>query len=168
MPPDSGSLTGLTERDAAARLRQAGYNELPSAGPRSILRITLGVLSEPMLLLLLVGGAIYFALGDVREASVLMLFVVVVIAITLYQERKTERALDALRDLSSPRALVIRDGQHQRIAGREVVPGDLLVLVEGDRIAADGVLLSATNFAADESLLTGESVPVAKRGGEPG
>jgi len=156
LPPDSGSLTCLTEQDAAARLRQAGYNELPSEGPRSIFRITLGVLSEPMLLLLLACGAIYFALGDVREASVLMLFVVVVIAITLYQERKTERALDALRDLSSPRALVIRDGRHQRIAGREVVPGDLLVLVEGDRIAADGVLLSATNFAADESLLTGE------------
>src|SRR5690349_22390120 len=114
-----------------------------------------------MLLLLLACGAIYFALGDVREAFVLMLFVVVVIAITLYQERKTERALDALRDLSSPRALVIRDGQHQRIAGREVVPGDLLVLVEGDRIAADGVLLSATK------LLTGESVPVGKRAGEP-
>jgi Ca2+-transporting ATPase len=168
LPPDSTRLTGLTEEDAAARLRQAGYNELPSAGPRSIFRITLGVLSEPMLLLLLACGAIYFALGDVREASVLMLFVVVVIAITLYQERKTERALDALRDLSSPRALVIRDGQHKRIAGREVVPGDLLVLVEGDRIAADGVLLSATNFAADESLLTGESVPVGKRAGEPG
>ena len=168
MPPDSGSLTGLTEQDAAARLRQAGYNELPSAGPRSIFRITLGVLSEPMLLLLLACGVIYFALGDIREASVLMLFVVVVIAITLYQERKTERALDALRDLSSPRALVIRDGQHKRIAGREVVPGDLLVLVEGDRIAADGVLLSATNFSADESLLTGESVPVGKRAGEPG
>jgi Ca2+-transporting ATPase len=168
LPPDFGSLTGLTEQDAAARLRQAGYNELPSAGPRSIFRITLGVLSEPMLLLLLACGAIYFALGDVREASVLMLFVLVVIAITLYQERKTERALDALRDLSSPRALVIRDGQHQRIAGREVVPGDLLVLSEGDRIAADGVLLSATNFAADESLLTGESIPVGKRAGEPG
>lgn len=167
MPPDSTGLTGLTEQDAAARLRQAGYNELPSAGPRSIFRIMLGVLSEPMLLLLLACGAIYFALGDAREASVLMLFVVVVIAITLYQERKTERALHALRDLSSPRALVIRDGQHKRIAGREVVPGDLLVLSEGDRIAADGVLLSATNLAVDESLLTGESVPVGKRPGEP-
>lgn len=168
MPPDSAGLTGLTEQDAAERLRQAGYNELPSAKPRSIFRITLGVLSEPMLLLLLACGAIYFALGDVREASVLMLFVAVVIAITLYQERKTERALHALRDLSSPRALVIREGQHKRIAGREVVPGDLLVLSEGDRIAADGVLLSVTNFAADESLLTGESVPVGKRPGEPG
>ena len=168
LPPDSANLTGLSAPEAAAKLRQVGYNELPSAGPRSVFRITLGILSEPMLLLLVVGGALYFLLGDIREASVLMLFVVVVIAITLYQERKTERALDALRDLSSPRALVIRDGQHKRIAGREVVPGDLLVLSEGDRVAADGVLLSATNFAADESLLTGESVPVRKRAGEPG
>jgi len=82
--------------------------------------------------------------------------------ITLYQERKTERALEALRDLSSPRALVIRDGEQKRIAGREVVRGDIIVLSEGDRVPADAVLVSCVNLSVDESLLTGESVPVRK------
>ena len=89
-------------------------------------------------------------------------FVLVVMGITFYQERKTERALESLRDLSSPRALVIRDGVDKRIAGRDVVPGDLIVLAEGDRVPADAVLLSCTNLSADESLLTGESVSVRK------
>jgi Ca2+-transporting ATPase len=92
----------------------------------------------------------------------LLAFVFVIIAITFAQERKSERALEALRDLSSPRALVIREGEQMRIAGREVVVGDLLVLAEGDRVAADAMVCRATNLAVDESLLTGESVPVAK------
>ena len=85
-----------------------------------------------------------------------------IIAIELYQERRTEHALEALRDLSSPRALVIRDGEHRRIAGREVVRDDLLILGEGDRIPADALVLWCTNLSTDESLLTGESVPVRK------
>ena len=116
-----------------------------------------------MLLLLLACGSTYLLLGDRQEAIMLLILVAVVIAITLYQERKTERALDALRDLSSPRALVVRGGERKRIAGREVVPGDILVLSEGDRVPADGVLLSAVNLSTDESLLTGESVPVRKQ-----
>jgi Ca2+-transporting ATPase len=143
-------------------LRQEGYNEIPSAKRRSILAIAWGVVWEPMFLLLLACGAIYLLLGDVQEALMLLGFVFVVLGITLYQERKTERALEALRDLSSPRALVIRDGQRQRIAGRDVVRDDLIVLAEGDRVPADAVVLSGTNLSADESLLTGESVPVRK------
>jgi len=92
----------------------------------------------------------------------LLAFVFVVMGITFYQERKTERALEALRDLSSPRALVIRGDEHKRIAGTEVVPGDLIIISEGDRVPADAELLSCTNFSADESLLTGESVSVRK------
>ena len=153
---------GLSERDAAEQLRRFGPNELPSSKPRSVVKIAFGVMREPMLLLLLGCAGTYFLLGDAKEAAVLGALVFVVIAIELYQERKTERALDALRDLSSPRALVVRDGQQKRIAGRDVVPGDVLVLSEGDRVPADAVLLSATNLATDESLLTGESVPVRK------
>jgi Ca2+-transporting ATPase len=115
-----------------------------------------------MFLLLVAGGLIYLLLGDLQEALMLLGFVFVVMGITLYQERKTERALEALRDLSSPRALVIRDGENKRIAGRDVVPGDLIVLSEGDRVPADAELLSCTNLSADESLLTGESVSVRK------
>ena len=153
---------GLSNEEAAARLTQYGFNDLPSAKPRSFVRIGYDVLREPMLLLLLGCGVTYVLLGDLSEASVLLIFVVVVIAISFYQQRKTERALEALRDLSSPRALVIRGGERKRIAGREVVPGDVLVLSEGDRVPADGTLLSAVNLTVDESCLTGESVPVRK------
>ncbi len=153
---------GLSEAEAAKLLKQEGYNELPSTKPRSIFVTALEVIKEPMFLLLVAGGLIYLLLGDLREALMLLGFVFVVLGITIYQERKTERALEALRDLSSPRALVIRDGLHRRIAGREVVPGDLIVLSEGDRVPADAELLFCTNLLADESLLTGESVSVRK------
>ncbi|HYQ80139.1 MAG TPA: HAD-IC family P-type ATPase, partial [Anaeromyxobacteraceae bacterium] len=166
---DDSLLTGLTGREAAARLAAEGPNELSRDRPRGLLRTVLDVLREPMLLLLLAAGSVYLVLGDLREALVLLFFVWVVVAITLVQERKTERALSALRDLSSPRALVVRDGARLRIPGREVVRGDLLVLSEGDRVPADAVLRQASGLEVDESLLTGESVPVRKRAaaGEP-
>ena len=158
----AGERSGLSQAEAADRLRREGANELPSHEPRGLAAIVLGVARQPMFLLLLAAGAVYLLLGDVREALMLLGFVVVVIAITLSQERKTEHALAALRDLSSPRALVVRDGQRQRIPGREVVRGDLVVLVEGDRVPADAVVVESAALSADESLLTGESVPVAK------
>ncbi|MGE5265303.1 MAG: cation-translocating P-type ATPase [Acidobacteriota bacterium] len=156
-------LQGLTEQEALERLAQDGYNELPTPKKRSLLHIILEVVREPMFLLLLACGALYLLLGDVEEAVMLLGFVFVIIAITLYQEQKTERALEALRDLSSPRALVIRDGKQQRIAGREVVRDDIVLIAEGDRVPADAVLLSCMNLSVDESLLTGEAVPVRKQ-----
>jgi P-type Ca2+ transporter type 2C len=117
---------------------------------------------DPIFLLLVGGGAIYWILGDFQEALILLGFVVFLMGISLYQEGKTEHALEALLDLSSPRALVVRDGQRKRIAGREVVLGDILILAEGDRVPADGIVLSCTNLSTDESLLTGESLPVRK------
>ncbi len=160
---DETHLQGLTEQEALERLAQDGYNELPAAKKRSILRIVLDVMREPMFLLLIACGSLYLILGDVEEALMLLGFVFVIIGITLYQENKTERALEALRDLSSPRALVIRDGKQQRIAGREVVRDDIVLIAEGDRVPADAVLLTCTNMSVDESLLTGESVPVRKK-----
>ena len=159
---DIDKITGLNEHEVVQRLEEEGYNELPSTKKRSISAIAFGVVREPMFLLLVACGTIYLFMGDVEEALMLLGFVFVVMGITLYQERKTERALEALRDLSSPRALVIREGKQKRIAGREVVRGDILVLNEGDRVPADAVLLSCLNFSVDESLLTGESVPVRK------
>jgi Ca2+-transporting ATPase len=159
---DLNTVKGLSAEEAAQRLSAEGYNELPSTRRRSFLAIAFGVVREPMFMLLVAGGVIYLALGDLREALMLMGFVCVVMSITLYQERKTERALEALRDLSSPRALVIRDGERRRIPGREVVRGDVLVLAEGDRVPADAVVLAGTNLSVDEALLTGESVPVRK------
>ncbi|MBW6506815.1 MAG: cation-translocating P-type ATPase [Rhodobacteraceae bacterium] len=157
---------GLSAAEAAARLLREGANELPRARRRGPARIVLEVLREPMLALLLGAGLVYLALGDTGEALILLAFACLSVAITVVQEARTERVLEALRDLTSPRALVIRDGARQRIAGREVVRGDLLLLAEGDRVPADARLLRAEEVMADESLLTGEAVPVRKRAGE--
>jgi Ca2+-transporting ATPase len=157
------NIQGLTEQEARERLAQHGYNELPSTQKRTLLHMVLDVVKEPMFMLLIACGLLYLLLGDKEEALMLMGFVFIVIGIELYQEQKTERALEALRDLSSPRALVIRDGEQQRIAGREVVPDDIVLLSEGDRVPADALVLAATNLSTDESLLTGESVPVRKQ-----
>ena len=155
-------FASLSESEAAERLVAEGYNELPSSERRSFFLLAFGVIREPMFILLVACGALYLLLGDVPEAFMLLGFVFFVMGLTLYQERKTEHALDALRDLSSPRAQVVRDGKERRIAGREVVRGDLLVVNEGDRVAADAQLLACLNMMVDESLLTGESVPVRK------
>jgi Ca2+-transporting ATPase len=156
------SIRGLSGEEAARRLARDGYNELPSASRRTIFSIAFGVVREPMFLLLVACGAIYFILGEAREGFMLLSFVFVIMAITFYQERKTERALEALKSMSSPRALVIRDGVETRIAGRDVVRGDVIVLAEGDRVPADGVLLWHGSLSTDESMLTGESLAVSK------
>ena len=159
---DSATLTGLSEAQARRRLKEDGPNELPRRESRGSLGIALDVLREPMILLLLAAGSVYLVLGDREEAMLLLGSILLIVGIELYQERRTERTLEALRDLSSPRALVIRDGERRRVAGREVVRDDLIVVGEGDRVPADAVLLSGDNVSADESLLTGESVPVRK------
>jgi len=153
---------GLSREAAAALLAAEGPNELGTNQRRTLLAIVGEVAREPMFLLLLCAGAIYFAMGDAHEAVILLGFVAIIMAVTVLQERRTESALEALRDLSSPRALVIRDGVATRIAGREVVRGDILILSEGDRVPADGLVLQAHELAADESMLSGESEPVAK------
>jgi Ca2+-transporting ATPase len=153
---------GLSSREAAARLKQDGFNELPISKRRSIFAIGLKIFSEPMFMLLIAGGALYLVIGDLKEALMLLGFVFVIMGITIYQENKAERALEALRNLASPRAAVIRDGEEINIPGREVVNGDLLIVREGNYIPADAFLLSSNNLLADESLLTGESVPVRK------
>ncbi len=155
-------LRGLSYAVAKARLKSEGVNELPTSSARNLLRVALDVLKEPMFSLLMTAGVIYLLLGEVGDALMLLGFVCVVMAITIYQENKTERVLEALHDLTSPRALVIRDGIERRIAGREVVRGDLLVISEGDRVAADAVMIACNHFTVDEALLTGESVPVHK------
>lgn len=153
---------GLSADEAEMRLQQDGYNELPSSEKRTAAHILLEVAREPMFALLIAAGTIYLLLGSIDDALMLLAFVFVSMGITIYQERKTERVLETLRDLSSPRALVVRQGEQVRIPGREVVRGDLLVLEEGDRIAADGVLVESHDLLIDESLLTGESVAVSK------
>jgi Ca2+-transporting ATPase len=159
---DLGGFAGLSEEDAAARLVRDGPNELPSQKKRGLAAVALEVFREPMFLLLVAAGSLYLLMGELADALMLLGFVIVVMTITIVQERRTERALEALRDLSSPRALVLRNGAHRRIPGREVVRGDVLILSEGDRVPADAILRRGINLTVDESLLTGESVPVRK------
>ncbi len=168
MTPPIHTHKGLTDNEVRERFLRDGYNELPSQRQKSIFAILFHVLSEPMLLLLLGTGGLYLVLGEPRDALMLLTFVFVVIGITLYQEHKTERTLEALRNLASPRALVIRNHVRLRIPGREVVTEDIIVLREGDRIPADAVVLEQENLSVDESLLTGESVPVRKSVWEKG
>ncbi len=153
---------GLSAAQAADQLQQDGPNALPTDQGRGLFGIVRETLSDPMFALLLGAGVLYLVLGDLQEGLILFGLVLVVLALTLYQEGKTEHALASLRDLTSPRALVLRDGAPQRIAGRDVVLGDLLILAEGDRIAADAQLVSGAEVQADESLLTGEPLPVDK------
>jgi len=162
---DEQLISGLSTAEAQLRLAASGYNELKPPNPRRIWHIVADVLREPMFLLLIVAGGIYLLLGSIDDALMLLFFVLLIVTLTVSQQHKSERVLEALRDLSSPRALVIRDGKQQRISGREVVQGDLLLLTEGGRVAADAVLLSCNDLLADESMLTGESVPVRKHPG---
>jgi Ca2+-transporting ATPase len=164
----AGGMNGLSAAEAAQRLRQFGPNELPPPPRRGWWRIARGVLTEPMFLLLLLAAACYLLLGDLAEGLLLGAFAAITVGLVILQERRSERALEALRALGAPSAMVIRDGQPRRVPSRELVPDDLLLLDEGERVAADGVLLACRGLRVDESLLTGESVPVDKREGRAG
>jgi len=155
-------FAGLSTVEAAVRLKSHGYNELPAAERRGVLRIAFEVVRQPMFALLIAGGVVYLILGDLMEAVLLLVFATLSVVITIVQESRSERVLEALRNLASPRALVIRDGNRVQIAGREVVCGDLLVIAEGDRVAADATVVDGHDLMLDESLLTGESLPVRK------
>ena len=143
---------GLSDQAAAERLATEGPNELPQPRRRGWWRIAGEIIREPMVQLLLAAGLVYLALGDRAEAAMLLAFVLITVAITLVQERRTERVLEALRDLSSPRALVLRGGQRLRVAGRELVRGDLIFLAEGDRVPADALLRCAAEAAINLAL----------------
>ena len=160
--PTPAPLRGLDEAEAARRLA-LGANELPSPGARGLLAILKSVLSEPMFLMLLIAAALYLTLGDPREGLALGVFACLTVGLVIFQEVRGERALSALRDLSAPTARVRRGGRERVVPAREVVPGDLLVIEEGERIAADAVLRDNHALVVDESLLTGEGVPVRKQ-----
>ncbi|HJV01206.1 MAG TPA: cation-translocating P-type ATPase [Burkholderiaceae bacterium] len=160
--PEDLKQDDLSSAEALRRLKQDGPNALPVSHPRTALHLLLSVVFEPMFLLLVACGAIYLLLGDQNEALMLLGFVFVVMAISFVQQRRTERSLEALRVLSSPVAMVMRDGQVGKVPASTLVCGDIVLIAEGDRVPADLLLLAATNLSVDESMLTGESVPVAK------
>jgi P-type Ca2+ transporter type 2C len=156
------ALTGLSSEQARRRLADVGRNELPSHDRRTRRQVVWSVVREPMLLLLLIATGLYVAFGDLAEAVALGVSVLAIVAITIVQERRTERALDALRELATPHARALRDGAWRELDARELVPGDLVHVGEGDRVPADAVLRDGAPLTVDESLLTGESVPVVR------
>jgi len=156
------SFTGLNDAQVLEKQTQSGFNELPATKSNGFFHLALGILKEPMFLLLVVCATLYMAVGDIQEGIMLLGFVLFIMGIEFYQERKTGKALDALREMSSPKARVLRNGVEVKIPCREVVVDDLVVLTEGERVPADSILLHCINIQADESMLTGESVPVRK------
>ncbi len=153
---------GLSSEEARRRLQQHGPNELPRPPREGVARLIIGVLSEPMFLLLVIAAAIYLVVGDLAEGAMLAGFAGLTVGLVVYQRARSERAIEALRAMGAPVARVLRDGVEQRVPARDVVPGDWLVVGEGERIAADAVLRRCDQLSVDESLLTGESVPVRK------
>jgi P-type Ca2+ transporter type 2C len=162
MPPSPAPEAGLTEIEAKLRLARDGPNRLPSPLRRPVWRAILNVLRQPMVLMLLACGLLYALLGSAFDSAVLGLSVLAVATLTVWQEQRTQRVLEALHDLSSPRSSVLRDGVVRRIASTELVEGDHLIVQEGDRMACDAELLRAHSIKVDESLLTGESMAVDK------
>lgn len=157
---------GLSSAEAQGRLIQTGENLIPSEAPKSFLRQVLIVLSEPMLILLFAAGAINFLLAEILDAAMLMVTVFIVLGISIYQSRRAENALRALKELTAPTVKVIRDGIESRISSHKLVVGDLIILSEGDRVCADARLFASSALASDESTVTGESIPVEKQVGD--
>jgi Ca2+-transporting ATPase len=162
MEDHNQSYQGLSTDQVKEKQLKYGFNELDESKPKNLLYIILEVLKEPMFILLILCCILYLILGDKDGALILSVFVIVIIGITFFQTWKTETTLSALKELTNPKALVIREGTESYISSRELVVDDILILNEGDKISADALLLSALNLMVDESSLTGESVPVAK------
>ncbi len=154
---------GLSEEEARRRAARHGPNELADQERHGFASTLAGILTEPMFLLLLVAAAVYLLLGDLSEGLLLACFALVTVGLVIFQERRSERALDALRELASPQVRVVREGRSRRMPARDLVPGDMFMLGEGERIAADGVIREGAGLAVDESLLSGESVAVRKQ-----
>jgi len=155
-------ICGLTKSQVTQLQAEYGLNELKASDKKTTLNLLLRILAEPTFTLLFLAGIIYSIIGKIEDALILICFIFISVGITLFQERKSENAIDALRELSSPRAIVIRDGITKRIAGKDIVVGDILILEEGDRIPADAQMLEAHDLLVDESLLTGESEPLKR------
>lgn len=153
---------GLTAEQARERLVRWGPNRLPDAQRRTVGDTAGEVLREPMFILLLLSAALYLVLGDLGEGLLLGGFALVTVGMVVWQGQRRERALQALRNLTNPRVQVRRDGQWQALDATLLVPGDCILVEEGQRLAADGQLLRGQGVSVDESLLTGESWPIAK------
>lgn len=159
---ETAQYHGLTAKEAQEKLVIDGYNELSSQKPKNIFYIVYEIVKEPMILLLVSCGILYLYLGDIKDSVMILTSIILLISITLYQKYRSEKVLKELQKLASPKINVIRDNETIQIQSRELVVDDIIVLREGERVPADATVLSSVNLSVDESLLTGESVPVGK------
>ncbi|MGL4773231.1 MAG: cation-translocating P-type ATPase [Clostridium sp.] len=158
----TNKLNGLTKEEALERQRIYGKNQLTPEKKESFFHKVIEVIKEPMFLLLLVAAVIYFILGEPRDGSIMLVFVIGIISIDVIQEWKTDQTLKALKDLSAPHITVIRDGKEILINSEDLVPGDLMIINEGVKIPADGEVVKCNDLCVDESSLTGEAEGVWK------
>ena len=158
---------GLSQKEAEQRLAQDGPNVLYAPASGRLLRTALGIMAEPMILLLLLAILLYFILGQNSEGFMLLAAVLVVASISFFQTVKSDRALRELGKLTEPRVEVLRDGVLKAMPAAEIVRGDLVLSEEGMNIPCDGRIIRAYDLSINEAALTGESVPVAKTGGDP-
>ena len=156
------SFTGLSSAEAKRLQDEYGKNELTAQKKESFIKKLIHIILEPMFLLLIVAAVIYFILGEPRDGAIMLIFVIGIISIDVIQEWKTDKTLNALKDLSAPHAKVIRDGVEITIASSDLVPGDLMIIQEGVKIPADGVVIKCNDLCVDESSLTGEAEGVWK------
>lgn len=140
-----------------------GLNVLGVRKRKSFLSIFLDQFKNLLVILLLVATAISILVGEIIDAILIVAIVLFMAIVSAFQEYRAERILEALKRLGSPKARVIREGRIMEVDASEVVPGDIILLFEGDRVPADARLVEAVDLYVDESLLTGESVPVGKR-----
>ena len=156
------NLGGLNSEEVEKLQKKYGMNELVIQEKPNMLKKFLGVFKEPMFLLLLIATTVYFLLGAPKDGAIMLVFVGFVASITFIQEWKTEKTMNALKDLTSPKVNTLRNGKNILIKSTELVPGDVVFLSEGERIPADCIVLEPSNFSVDESILTGESEYVMK------
>lgn len=158
----AAGYTGLNEEDIPDLQQLHGKNVFHATPSRGFLKVLMGIIREPMFILLLASCLFYFMLGESSEGYMMFTAILLVTAISLYQEVKSSRALEALRRYTAPGAMVIRNGKERLINTEDLVPGDIVRLREGDMIPADGQILTANDLTVNESLMTGESLPVEK------
>jgi Ca2+-transporting ATPase len=159
---NTSSYNGLSSEEARLRQQQYGKNELTPQKKESFIKKVIHIICEPMFLLLIIAAVIYFILGEPRDGAIMLIFVIGIISIDVIQEWKTDRTLNALKDLSAPAIPVIRDGREKLIPSVDLVPGDLMMIHEGVKIPADGVVIRCADLCVDESSLTGEAERVWK------
>ena len=162
MTGTSEKMAGLTSAEAKRLQQQYGKNELIPQKKENFVRKVFHIICEPMFLLLLAAAIIYFILGEPRDGAIMLIFVVGIISIDIIQEWKTDQTLNALKELSAPQVTVMRDGREMVIASTDLVPGDLMMIFEGVKIPADGVVVKCSDLCVDESTLTGEAEGVWK------